>query len=328
MLEYASLSNFRRHETLKVQFSPQVTVLAGDSKSGKSTIIRALRWVALNRPAGDSVLRWGSDTAKVKLGVDGRTIARRRGPGNNTYKLDDAVYKAFGQDVPGDVSSLLNVSPLFNFSGQHSSPFLFSLTPGEAARELNAVVNLDRIDEVLGNLSAEVRRANSAASTCQQRLEVAEARARAIDWVDFADVALRSVEEAEVELEKVTGKLEAADRVVERVRVLTAKADAAVVDLTELNRSVLEVDGLVVAAERAATDQIRVERVVSKVRVASQRFEAAAREAASSEANLAELAAGRCPLCGADNSHGIQKNAVVNPRSPSRVPRKNGRAAV
>lgn len=312
LLEYIALANFRRHESIKVVLEPGVNVACGASKSGKSTLIRALRWIAFNRPTGNSILRWGAETVKAKLGVDGRTVLRKRGPSTNIYKLDDQVpHKSFGTDVPDDVARLLNVSPTFNFSGQHSAPFLFNLTPGDAARELNAVVNLDKIDEVLGHLASEVRRTNAAVTVGEQRLAAAEDKARSLGWVEAVNVALRKTEEAAEEVQSVVDELEIVESMVDKVRQLTNKLATLETEMSKVTAETDKVDAAIAKADAALTALRMAERVVDQVRRVAWSFGKADRAATLAEADAAELSAGRCPLCGVVGAKKERKKLAV-----------------
>lgn len=172
------LIDFQGHEEITIGFSPTITSLKGASDVGKSSILRALRWVALNDLGGDEFIREGAKKTKVVLTVDigqnkkgliTSVITRIKGS-TNTYLLNDSEYKAFGQGVPSDIVNLLNVNEI-NFQGQHDSPFWFNETAGEVSRRLNAVVDLSVIDTTLSNIASAVRQAQERKSVCEERLE-------------------------------------------------------------------------------------------------------------------------------------------------------------
>lgn len=172
------LIDFQGHEETTIGFSPTITSLKGASDVGKSSILRALRWVALNDLGGDEFIREGAKKTKVVLTVDigenkkgliTSVITRIKGTAN-TYLLNDSEYKAFGQGVPSDIVKLLNVNEI-NFQGQHDSPFWFNETAGEVSRRLNAVVDLSVIDTTLSNVASAVRQAQERKNVCEERLE-------------------------------------------------------------------------------------------------------------------------------------------------------------
>ncbi len=67
---------YQAHDPFALDFDPLVTVLIGPSDAGKSSLLRALRWLATNRPEGDSFVPWGGTKASAVLTLDGgRKIA-------------------------------------------------------------------------------------------------------------------------------------------------------------------------------------------------------------------------------------------------------------
>ena len=126
MLERLRLKNFQRHDHLKVKPGVQITAIIGDSDVGKSSICRALRWLALNKPRGSGFIRWGEKDCSVKVRIDGVDIERVKDSSGNRYIVGGKEYKAIGYDVPPDVASLLALGPE-NFDQQHDSPFGLTL---------------------------------------------------------------------------------------------------------------------------------------------------------------------------------------------------------
>lgn len=185
MIENITIKNFQSHAKFKIDFDPNITTIIGPNDTGKTAIIRALRWLCFNRPSGNAFIRRGSSSARVLLVVDGHNIQRKRGKSINVYSIDEKEYKAMGSEVPSPVSDLLQVNEL-NFQSQHDAPFWFSLTPAQVAKELNQVVDLSIIDESLYRIGARVREARTIADHSKARLSEAKARRNELKWIKDA----------------------------------------------------------------------------------------------------------------------------------------------
>ena len=123
MIEKIEIKNFRAQEKQKIELGKGVTTIIGSSFIGKSTIIKAFKWAVRNKPAGDSVINWDADKAAVRITFDdGNKVVRRRGKNLNNYKLNKKVFTAFGNDVPSQISNLLNISEI-NFQNQFDAHF-------------------------------------------------------------------------------------------------------------------------------------------------------------------------------------------------------------
>lgn len=158
------LSNFQVHGETTIEFAP-ITTIKGPTDTGKSSIIRALRWVCLNDLAGFEFIKEGEKKTKVtlrfyrnKMEWDVARIKSISSTGINTYKLNDKEFKSFGMSVPSDIAYLLQMSEL-NFQSQHDSPFWFAETAGEVSRKLNSIVDLSVIDTALSNIASAARHA-------------------------------------------------------------------------------------------------------------------------------------------------------------------------
>lgn len=180
LIERLRCRNFQAHDHLDVAFDA-VTTLIGASDVGKSSVVRALRWCALNLPRGTDFITHGADSCSVRLDVDGRAVVRRQGK-ENLYRLDDQTYRAFGHNVPDPIMQVLNLSDL-NFQMQLDPPFWLGLPPPQLSRELNVVVNLECIDTALSNVAAEARRAKVEVEVAEERLTQAQKELDALDWV-------------------------------------------------------------------------------------------------------------------------------------------------
>ncbi len=63
------LVNFQVHTGLIIDFSPGITTIVGPTDHGKSSILRALRWVCLNDLSGEQFIREGRKSCAVCLFV-------------------------------------------------------------------------------------------------------------------------------------------------------------------------------------------------------------------------------------------------------------------
>lgn len=195
MIEKLQIRNFRTHERLDIDFSPLVNSIIGRNAIGKSTIVRAIRWVVINKPAGDSIINWDANKASVRLTIDGDKITRTRGRDINTYRLNkNKPYKAFGKNkVPKDIEEVINLSDI-NFQGQHEAPFWFCETAGEVSRQLNAIVNLERIDKTLSNLSSALHKTRTIIEVIESRLDKAIIRQNSLIHIEQMNEDLERVE--------------------------------------------------------------------------------------------------------------------------------------
>ena len=199
MLQKLQITNFQKHSRLRIKLDPEITAIVGPSDTGKSSIIRSLRWLATNKPRGDSFIREGTNNSSIKLLVDGHTIERSKGKKGNTYTIDKKQLSSFGSEVPDLISNILRIGE-DNISGQHSPPFWFSLTSGEVAKKLNQIVDLEVIDNIVGNIASRIRKSKTELEVIEDRLREAKNKQSSLDYVPKLSNELKSVEEKQEEM--------------------------------------------------------------------------------------------------------------------------------
>jgi DNA repair ATPase RecN len=192
MIKNLNIYNFQSHQLSSLDFDPGVNVIVGASDSGKTAILRALRWLIWNRPGGDAFRStWGGDT-EVTLETETDRISRCKGK-ENEYIINDETLKAFGSDVPQEIQEALNIDET-NLQQQLDSPFLISETPGEVAKYFNRIAHLDQIDQGLLNLNQELRKIeNKKGFLIEEKKEVEEA-VKAYEYLDKAEIDLEALE--------------------------------------------------------------------------------------------------------------------------------------
>lgn len=226
MFEKIDIKNYQVHKNRTIVFDEHITVITGRTDKGKSAVVRAIRWLATNRPAGNSFIREGADGAGVRLTVDGFGVVRTKREGRNIYAIDKKVFKAFGSGVPTEVETLLNISPI-NFQRQHDPTFWFSDKPIDVCRNLNAIVNLEIIDRVLQDLGTRKRRAATVVNVCEERLTQAKAAKKDFSYAIAFDESLQDVETLENHAKLKATQAARTRKAAARVAELAANADKA-----------------------------------------------------------------------------------------------------
>ena len=116
MIRSLEIQNRQSWQSGCLDFHEGVNLLIGSGTSGKSAILRALRW-ALENTAGESqISNWikrttkGKDPKRVLDGESSVTVTtpkgilrRLRSPDENSYTVNGKTLKAIGTGVPDEV---------------------------------------------------------------------------------------------------------------------------------------------------------------------------------------------------------------------------------
>ena len=183
MIRSLEIQNFQSHIYSFLEFDKGINIITGQSDSGKSAIIRAIRWLIENKPQGDSFRNnFGGDTIIEIQFEDNNIIDRIKTNKKNSYKINENFLYAFGFDVPEDVKNLCNMSEI-NIQKQLEEPFLLSKSSGEVSRYLNEIVDLDLIDLAMKNIDSKIREIKEEIRFNENEIEILQNKITVYSWL-------------------------------------------------------------------------------------------------------------------------------------------------
>jgi DNA repair exonuclease SbcCD ATPase subunit len=198
MIQELLIKNFQSHKDSTLEFDKGVNIIVGSSDSGKSAIIRALRWLKDNRPSGDSFRsNWGGKT-QVELFTNNSHIVRSKDK-EEEYILGDTHFKAFRTDVPKEIQDALNLSDI-NLQTQLEAPFLLSETPGAVAQHFNKVARLDKIDQSTQNINSGIRQHTADIKYKEGQIETKQEALKKFEYLEKFEIKLEVLEGLEKQL--------------------------------------------------------------------------------------------------------------------------------
>ncbi len=207
MIESVRLKNFQSHKDNIFHFTNGVNAIVGPSDSGKTAILRALRWLIWNRPLGDSFRSdWGGDT-EVIVSIDGVSINRYKYNSKQGYKINKTDLKAIGTEVPEEVSAILNIDEV-NLQQQFDKPFLLADSPGEVAQYFNKVAHLENIDHAIKSLTAWHRRLKQDSQSIAKQVNEYEDALNEYSFIPAMETALLKAEELQQQKEQQEKELD------------------------------------------------------------------------------------------------------------------------
>lgn len=206
MIRKLEIKNFQSHKETKLKFHPGVNVIIGRSDSGKTAILRALKWAVWNRPLGDPFRsHWGGDTsARISL-KEGTAVERFKGK-QDFYVLMDGEeepleFKAFGTEPPEEITQALNLSDI-NIQNQMDAAFLISNNPGEVSRHFNKVANLEQIDSSLKAVESWLRKEKQSVEHIEANIEQYKKDLESFAYLEKFETKVEVLEQMENEKEK------------------------------------------------------------------------------------------------------------------------------
>jgi exonuclease SbcC len=304
------IQNFQSHKDTSLHLHQGVNVITGQTDSGKSAIMRALRWVAFNRPMGNEFRSWwarerGGET-KVEIELEDGSIVRRiRTTSKNQYELveqdgKEFVFESFGTSVPEEIQEVLGIGDL-NWQNQHDAPFLLSsaTSSGEVARRLNEVSDLKSIDSTISYAASKIRehkakslQAQERVTSIQDKLDNMPDQKRMKDLMEVVSDILKKL----ISLQKAASRLKRtiSDYEDSKDRLKKAKSKAS----EELDPLFSEVDQLLITLKSKKNRQDGLQKLLDGYMAIFQNLKKTAKEAKEIQKEFEEAFPNTCPLCG------------------------------
>lgn len=155
VIESIRCDNFQSLQNVELEFG-KFTVIVGESSSGKSALIRALKAVSSNQLNSDYITR-GKKHSSVAVKTESATVTiERDSGGSSAYKVvkvgsKESSYTKLNRQVPAEVAEILGITPStidegsINFAGQFDPPFLLTDSGNTVAKTLGELTKVSTI---------------------------------------------------------------------------------------------------------------------------------------------------------------------------------------
>lgn len=292
------IRNFQRNKKLVLRFEPGINCIVGDNGAGKSSVVRALRWLTLNTPKGVGFIHHDAEEAKVKGWFDGKLVARIRGKRTNAYQLDNEEYVAFGDSVPLPIQRATGMQSV-HFQGQLDPLFWVSLKPTALSEEIRQMVDLSLFARCIDYLKQEARQATSEIKAHEIIIDEA-------GEIIKAGRDLPELEELLTGLDKLYQRLDQTEQAIEEVEVAAIELKSIGKEYYSLEKLEVEIKAL----SRLEAELGDIEVAINKVEGLSESLDREREQLRKLEQELATYSI--CKTCG-----GRYRGKSKNPKSSS-----------
>lgn len=208
-IKRVTLENFQSHKHSVIDFDEQLNVIVGPSDSGKSAIIRGIKWVLYNEPTGDYFIKEGSTECSVTLEFnDGVKLQRYRSKYKNSYILttrdgEEKKFEGFGSTIPEEIIETISIKKInldsdesssINLGEQLEGAFLLSEKGGTRASAIGRLVGVNIVDDALREALKDTRNLNIARKSIDVNIEKLECEISEYKYLDELKLKAINVE--------------------------------------------------------------------------------------------------------------------------------------
>lgn len=198
MIKSLEIKGLEKHKNSKLEFHDKINLIIGSSNTGKSSIVKSINLLINNVPNGNEFINHDMDECIVKGKFNKNdTIERIKSEKINKYVVNDKDYDSIGQTVPIQVGQITKFTDL-NLRTQFERFFLLQNNPGEVARKLNEIVNLQIMDDCIKKVKSKVTKKNQDITYLEKEIIVAKNKLDQYKWIDKAGEQLQYIENQDI----------------------------------------------------------------------------------------------------------------------------------
>lgn len=173
------------------EFSPGLTIITGNNDTGKSALIRIIKWIFLGEPSGEKfIFEIRDDQTKeiIKKAEEGKAvihldngivISKTRRSGRTIYEHSAFSEPFITADVPCEIQKSLGIKKnsfgdfetCLNFAFQLEAPFLLSESASTGAKVLGTLAGTEAVDLAIKDVSGDTYKAREEKRAAQKAIE-------------------------------------------------------------------------------------------------------------------------------------------------------------
>ncbi len=267
-IEKVILENFQSHKYSVIEFDNSLNVIVGPSDSGKTAILRAIKWVLYNEPSGDYFIREGENSSSVSLIFSDNSIVQRfRSRSKNAYYIikangEEITLEGFGTGVPDEVKEITgihkilfdrDVSSSINIGDQLEGAFLLSERNSVRSSSIGRLVGVNILDDALRDTLRDNKNLSQNKKNLENLISSLEEDLDSYSYLDEFKEKINKIELLKNIIEEKTKKLNFYKASLEKINFLNREKASLLSILSKLSK-IDEVDGIIINIQRINTN--------------------------------------------------------------------------
>ncbi len=235
------LINFQSHKFTSLELADGLNVIVGPSDNGKTSILRAIRWVLFNEPQGMSMLRNNEDFVSVRIYFNNDySVERKRSKKENLYIIynektgEVQEFNSLRTGLPPEVLHVMKIKKVtldkandinFNIQFQHDGPFMFSFTATQKSALIGKMYKLDVVDKAIDDTNKDIKSQKSDIKRINEEIKDLDEKILVYANIEKEEKLLKDREQITRRVEESVEKLNFLNKIKESLEENTQNRD-------------------------------------------------------------------------------------------------------
>jgi exonuclease SbcC len=186
MLESVKLINFQSHVSSDIELSKGLTCIIGTSRSGKSSFVRALKWIFFGGWKL-SFVRHGSKTSSIEIKIDNNEVKWIKGESVNKLIINGRTFTGFGNDLPEEFFKIfkwISLGEDFVIASQDDPPFLLFSKSLERCNVFDNAIGVNNILKWIEDIKVRINQKIGSIKTLENELGLIDKKLKELKDVE------------------------------------------------------------------------------------------------------------------------------------------------
>lgn len=255
------LENFLSHKYTEITPSKGLNIFAGESRCGKTSVIRGLRWIVKNELNRKHLLRRGAEYVRATVELsNGYKITRHSDDPDSDKTNKRNGYYIFdpntGEEEYYNTKILPQVQELLgfnlwkvdedknnhidlNFSNQGEKWFLIGESDPLKAKIIGAIYGTNYADGVLRDVIKERKQVHKSINKTITELGELDVKIKELDYLDELEIQIKETEETILKIEELTKQKQAIERLILERTPIQSKINETI-DMLKITNHLIE----------------------------------------------------------------------------------------
>jgi DNA repair protein SbcC/Rad50 len=237
MIECIKIHNFKSHINTALELDKGINLIVPEpgfppNNIGKTAILEAIRWLFFNRPISVFPTCFNDSRESGEISTSARFNDGLEVQLSKKIKKEKTISSKYissigefktGRELPDLIKEAININEI-NFQNQFDGPFLISSSPGQIAKEINKITNLEEVNKWNSNLTTQINSTNAQVKVLEQERKTVKKQLKKQKYLNAAKKKFNAYKKINKQITDLDKRADDIDALLDKLEEAQGKA--------------------------------------------------------------------------------------------------------